>query len=223
VEDLEKKLKASKGNVFVVTESVFSMDGDIAPLGEINVLCKKFNANIIIDEAHATGTVGEKGEGLVQHLNLQKKCFARIHTFGKACGVHGAIILGSEKLKDYLINFSRQFIYTTSLPQISISAIRASYKIFPGLTKERGHLASLIDQFQKSEVRSQKSMTPIQIVIVPGNNEAKATAEKLQRHNLDVRAILYPTVPKGSERLRIVLHSFNTGEEVDELLDILKG
>ncbi|MEO6454931.1 MAG: aminotransferase class I/II-fold pyridoxal phosphate-dependent enzyme, partial [Ginsengibacter sp.] len=165
VEDLEKKLKTSKGNIFVVTESVFSMDGDMAPLAEINALCEKFNANIIIDEAHATGIVGEKGEGLVQHLNLQKKCFARIHTFGKACGVHGAIILGTEKLKDYLINFSRQFIYTTSLPQTSISAIRASYKIFPGLTKEREHLASLIDQFQKSEVRSQKSMTPIQIVI----------------------------------------------------------
>ena len=112
LEDLEKKLKAAVGNIFVVTESVFSMDGDFAPLIKISLLCEKYNASLIIDEAHATGVVGEKGEGLVQHLNLQTKCFARIHTFGKAVGAHGAIILGSKKLKDYLINFfARIYLY----------------------------------------------------------------------------------------------------------------
>ncbi|HSZ87093.1 MAG TPA: aminotransferase class I/II-fold pyridoxal phosphate-dependent enzyme, partial [Puia sp.] len=126
-EDLEKKLKAAQGNIFVVTESVFSMDGDIAPLKIISELCEKYNANLIVDEAHATGVVGEKGEGLVQQLNLQEKCFARMHTFGKALGCHGAVILGSETLKNYLINFSRAFIYTTSLPEISVEAIKNSY------------------------------------------------------------------------------------------------
>ncbi len=221
IEDLEKKLKTSKGKIFVITESVFSMDGDIAPLAEIVALCERFNANLIVDEAHATGVVGEKGEGLVQQLNLQEKCFARVHTFGKACGVHGAIVLGSNTLKDYLVNFARPFIYTTALPEVSIAAIKASYKVFPFLTKERAHLNELIHQFQKSKVKSQKSKTPIQIVIIPGNKEAREIAGKLQQYNLDVRAILYPTVPKGNERLRIALHSFNTAQEVETLLSIL--
>ena len=112
VDDLEKKLSAAakpQQNIFVVTESVFSMDGDMAPLKEISKLCEKYNAALIVDEAHATGVVGEKGEGLVQHLDLQQKCFARLHTFGKACGCHGAVILGSTQLKKYLINFARTF------------------------------------------------------------------------------------------------------------------
>src|SRR5579871_2686507 len=92
LDDLEKKLKVSKGNVFVVTESVFSMDGDCAPLNEIVSLCEKYNAHLILDEAHATGVVGEKGEGLAQHLGLHEKFFARMHTFGKAVGCHGAIV-----------------------------------------------------------------------------------------------------------------------------------
>ena len=225
VHDLEKKLLTdpatkSKG-IFVVTESVFSMDGDQAPLAEIINLCEKYAAHLIVDEAHATGVIGNKGGGLVQYLNLQSRCFARVVTFGKACGVHGAIVLGSNKLKDYLINFARPFIYTTSLPEASVAAIKASYQIFPSLLFEREHLNSLIDQFQKSKVKSQKSLTPVQVVIIPGNKQAKAMAEKLQQNNLDVRAILYPSVPKGSERLRIVLHSFNTFNEVNTLLNIL--
>ncbi len=100
------------------------MDGDTAPLEKISELCENYNAHLIIDEAHATGVFGNTGEGLVQQLHLQKKCFARIHTFGKACGVHGAAILGSETLKNYLINFSRPFIYTTALPPSSFAAIK---------------------------------------------------------------------------------------------------
>ncbi len=221
VEELEKKLKASKGNIFVITESVFSMEGDFAPLTDIALLCETYNANLVVDEAHATGVIGKKGEGFVQHLNLQQKCFARIHTFGKACGAHGAVILGSNTLKDYLINFARPFIYTTALPEANVAAIMASYKVFPLLNKERAHLSGLIEQFQGSKMSSIKSHTPIQVVIVSGNNECKELAKKLQQNDLDVRAILYPTVPKGSERLRIVLHSFNTENEVNTLIRIL--
>ncbi len=224
--DLEKKISAAAHvhqNIFVVTESVFSMDGDTAPLIEIISLCEKYNASLIVDEAHATGVIGDKGEGLVQQLYLQKKCFARIHTFGKACGCHGAVILGSAKLKEYLINFSRQFIYSTSLPASATAAIAASYKIFPALQNERNHLKSLIDWFKKSEVKYQvlSSNTPIQIVIIPGNEEVKKVALSLQENKLDVRAILYPTVPKGKERLRVVFHAFNTMEETQKLIDIL--
>lgn len=223
--DLEKKIKtvdsADHKNIFIVTESVFSMDGDIALLNDLINLCEKYNASLIIDEAHATGIIGKDGKGIVQHLNLQKKCFARVHTFGKACGAHGAIVLGSKDLKDYLINFSRPFIFSTSLPEVSIAAISASYKIFPSLKKEREHLNELIFQIQNSEIEIQRSDTPIQVMIIPGNNEVKRVAEELQQNNFDVRAIIYPTVPKGKERLRIVLHAFNTFNELDGLINIL--
>lgn len=200
----------------MVTESVFSMDGDLAPLKEIADLCEQYHAHLIVDEAHATGVVGERGEGLVQHLHLQSRCFARVHTFGKAVGCHGAIILGSELLRNYLINFSRSFIYSTSLPQSGLSAISHAYDLFPNMHAERAHLQQLIATFQGL------SQTPIQIVMVPGNNEVKQLAAKLQQANLDVRPIMYPTVPAGKERLRIVLHAFNTTEELQQLMHALR-
>ncbi len=223
MEDLERKMEMADGNIFIVTESVFSMDGDMAPLKEMAELCEKRKACLIVDEAHATGVVGEKGEGLVQLLGLQQKCFARIHTFGKALGCHGAIILGSEQLRNYLINFSRAFIYTTSLPEASVWAIKTSYEVFPGLIHERNHLSELISCFQSSAslFEKLKSTMPIQVVIIPGNARVKSIALDLQRNNLDVRAILYPTVPKERERLRIVLHSFNTTAEVELLAERL--
>ena len=224
--DLEKKLSSvvhHHQNIFVVTESVFSMDGDTAPLAEISILCEKYNAGLIVDEAHATGIIGEEGEGLVQQLHLQERCFARIHTFGKACGCHGAVVLSSDQLKNYLINFSRQFIYSTSLPPSATAAIAVSYKIFPALQNEREHLKNLIGLFRKSEKKYHvpNSDTPIQVVIIPGNEEVKKVAARLQENKLDVRAILYPTVPKGTERLRIVFHAFNTIEETKKLVAIL--
>ena len=221
--DLERRLKSSSGNIFVVTESVFSMDGDYCPLQEIVDLCIKYNAHLIIDEAHATGVVGAKGEGLTQHLGLQKHVFARVHTFGKACGCHGAVVLGSNALRDYLINFARSFIYSTALPPSAVAAIANSYSLFPTMNKEREHLHNLINYFQSTTIFYPKlvSHTPIQVVIVEGNTEVKRVADLLQNNNLDVRPILYPTVPKGKERLRIVLHSFNTLEEVELLVGLL--
>lgn len=220
---LEKRLQGATGNIFVVTESVFSMDGDMAPLTEIVNLCKQYNAYLIVDEAHATGVVGERGVGLVQHLQLQQHCFARIHTFGKAVGCHGAVVLGSKSLRDYLINFSRAFIYTTALPESSMAAIRAAYSIFPDMDAERKHLAQLVNGFQRSVIGYEKlpSQTPIQVVIIPGNDEVKTVAHRLQSADLDVRPILYPTVPKGGERLRIVLHAFNTMPELEKLQQLL--
>ena len=211
------------GNIFVVTESVFSMDGDQAPLQEIVRLCTLYGAHLIVDEAHATGVIGKKGEGLVQALGLQSACFARIYTFGKAVGCHGAIIAGSELLRNYLINFSRAFIYTTALPESSILAIRRAYALFPQMDKERSHLQNLITRFQQASLGFErlKSNTPIQGVVVPGNEAIRALATRLQAAGLDVRPILYPTVPKGGERLRIVLHAFNTITELDKLIGLL--
>jgi 8-amino-7-oxononanoate synthase len=188
-------------------------------------LCQQYKAHLIVDEAHATGVIGEKGEGLVQQLRLQQHCFARIHTFGKAVGCHGAVVLGSNDLRDYLINFSRAFIYTTALPESSVEAIHTAYRIFPSMRAEREHLDQLIQYFQQSPISYQKlpSSTPIQVVIIPGNDKVKEIAHRLQSASLDVRPILYPTVPKGSERLRIVLHAFNTMEEVKQLQQLLKS
>ena len=229
--DLERKLQSlangdgtatgpGTGTVFVVTESVFSMDGDQAPLEEILGLCRQYGAQLIIDEAHATGVVGPGGAGLVQEKGLAKEFFARIHTFGKAVGCHGAVVLGSQRLRDYLINFCRPFIYTTALPATSMEAIRVAYELFPGLEEERQHLQRLIGRFQQASIRYQRlsSGTPIQVVIVPGNDAVKKLAEQIQSAGLDVRPILYPTVPRGGERLRIVLHSFNTIGELDRLV-----
>ncbi|HXB09864.1 MAG TPA: 8-amino-7-oxononanoate synthase, partial [Puia sp.] len=225
-EDLEKRLAArsAAGDCFVVTESVFSMDGDMAPLKEMAALCRRFGAQLIVDEAHATGIVGESGEGLVQVLGLAEDCFARVHTFGKAVGCHGAVVLGSGTLRDYLINFSRSFIYTTALPPAGAGAIAAAYTLLPGLNAERAQLRQLIDQWRTADIGYARvdSRTAIQVVIVPGNDAVRAVAERLQAAGLDVRPILYPTVPKGSERLRIVLHSFNTAEEVALLAGLLQ-
>ena len=222
-DDLKKKLRQSSGNVFVVTESVFSMDGDIALVEEIADICTEYGAHLIVDEAHATGVLGNRGEGLIQQMGLQSKCFARIHTFGKAVGCHGAIVLGSTALRNYLVNFSRPFIYSTALPAAGIMAIKKAYDIFPELLKERDHLRRLATQFQNSEIRFEKlsSTTAIQAVIVPGNDAVKEIADMLQGNKLDIRPILYPTVPKGSERLRIVLHAFNTDAELEQLLRYL--
>ena len=222
--DLEKKINNATGTLFIVTESVFSMDGDLSPLEELVRISEIHKAHLIIDEAHATGVIGEKGEGLVQHLQLQEKIFSRIHTFGKACGCHGAVVLGSNRLRDYLINFARSLLFSTSLPEHSVALIKASYELFPEMIEERAHLQKLIIQFQSTLIRFEKlpSSTPIQIVIIPGNSEVKKIAAELQANNLDVRAILYPTVPKNRERLRIVLHAFNTQDEIEGLIDLLK-
>jgi 8-amino-7-oxononanoate synthase len=222
--DLEKRLQSATGNIFVVTESVFSMDGDQAPLIAMVTLCERYNAQLIVDEAHATGVIGSMGEGLVQHLALEQRIFARVVTFGKAVGCHGAVVLGSQLLRDYLINFSRSFIYTTALPQASICAIRDAYALFPGMKKERGLLLSMIDMFRLAQLPFHKldSATPIQVVMIPGNEAVKSVAEKLQDAGMDVRPILYPTVPKGGERLRIVLHAFNTEAQVKKLISLLQ-
>ncbi len=221
--DLEKKLLQAKGNVFVVSESVFSMDGDTCNLREIVLMCKQFNAHLIIDEAHALGVIGENGEGLAQHLNVQHDCFARIYTFGKAAGCHGAAIVGSNRLRDYLVNFSRSFIFSTSLPEVAIEAIRRSYTLFPLMPDKRKQLQQLIDVFGSSPTKFEMlpSPTPIQAIIVNGNSEVKKTAELLQQNDFDIRPVLYPSVPKGRERLRIVLHAFNTIEQVNKLKELL--
>jgi 8-amino-7-oxononanoate synthase len=201
------------------------MDGDTCPLPALVSLCEQYGAHLIIDEAHATGVIGEQGEGLVQACGLQSRIFARIHTFGKACGCHGAVVLGSRRLQAHLVNFARSLIYSTALSPHSVAAIAASYQLFPQMQEGRAHLHTLIQQFQQASLPYTKlvSETPIQGLIIPGNEAARAAASRLQDAGFDVRPILYPTVPAGAERLRIVLHAFNQPESLAKLVEVVGG
>ncbi|WP_423148208.1 aminotransferase class I/II-fold pyridoxal phosphate-dependent enzyme [Rubrolithibacter danxiaensis] len=222
---LEQKLKAAAGKTYIAVESIYSMDGDEAPLQEIAELADKYQTALIVDEAHATGIFGENGRGLVAANNLQDKVFARIITFGKALGVHGAIVLGCDTLREYLINFSRPFIYSTASAFHSYLSVKCAYKFL----QQQNHqkiLKEKIDLFkeqtQSISNRFIKSNSPVQCLVIPGNNEARRVAEILQHKNFNVRPILHPTVAKGKERLRICLHTFNSDEEIKQLAHHLK-
>ncbi|MDF2436746.1 MAG: 8-amino-7-oxononanoate synthase [Bacteroidota bacterium] len=220
---LEERLKVAMGTTYVAVESIYSMDGDEALLTGISALCQKYNANLIVDEAHATGITVNQGKGLVQLNNVESAVFARVHTFGKALGCHGAIVLGSDLLRNYLINFSRSFIYTTALPIHSLLAIGHAYNYLEEQPEKISLLQELIGHFKElasesSHLRLIASSSPIQCIVIPGNLTVKELAASLQKKGFDVRPILSPTVAKGKERLRICLHAFNTKEEISRLL-----
>ncbi|MGI4728347.1 MAG: aminotransferase class I/II-fold pyridoxal phosphate-dependent enzyme [Janthinobacterium lividum] len=219
LDDLEKKLKNAKGICYVAVESVYSMDGDEAPLREIIWLTQKHNANLIVDEAHATGIFGS---GLVQNLNLQDQDFARTVTFGKALGSHGAIVLGSENLRNYLINFARSFIYTTAPSFHQLVTTKMAYQLLGSSDSAQKQLHQLIQLFKKElqkqyAIRLLPSNSAIQSILISGNANAKKLAAYLQNNGFDIRAILSPTVPVGMERLRICIHSYNSEAEIIQL------
>lgn len=219
-DDLRQKIQQAQGNTFVVVESIYSMDGDKAPLKDIEAICKENEANLIVDEAHATGIFGEKGQGVCQAENIRP--FAKIHTFSKALGAHGATIAGSRVLKDYLINFARPFIYTTALSPHSIAVVQHAYNRLL-LCPERDQLLANISLFKNHFKHPNliESQSPIQCIILGRVDTTKQLAETIQEKGMDVRAILHPTVAKGAERIRICLHSFNTSREILQLCKLL--
>lgn len=227
-EDLELLIQRNPNTlIYIVTESVFSMDGDCPNIEELVALSEKHNCYLVVDEAHALGVFGEKGEGLIQHLHLQDKIFARIMTFGKGLGCHGAVVLGSEELKSYLVNFARSFIYTTGLSPHSVATILIGYH---HLEKDKNALESLRDNIVFfNQVKKMLYLNPlfirsksaIQSVIIPGNEKVKSIASELQQNGFDVKAILSPTVSVGQERLRFCLHSYNSKEEITKVLTLL--
>ncbi|WP_338761442.1 8-amino-7-oxononanoate synthase [Bernardetia sp. ABR2-2B] len=245
LEDLEKKIlriqkkthrHASQTNenqtILVVVESVYSMDGDIAPLRQLVQICEKYNANLVVDEAHSTGVFGKNGNGLVTELGLEKRVFARINTFGKGFGTQGAVILGSETLINYLINFALPFIYTTAPPLFQLVSVKKAMdflQIYQKKINQKLHQNIELFVYQSKKVLYSdsdnsftNSKTPIQIIPIKGNEECQKVALELQKKGFEVRAIKSPTVKKGDERLRICLHSFNTEEEIMRLLEVLR-
>lgn len=224
--DLESKLQLATGDVYVVVESIYSMDGDAALLEPIVHLCEEYKAYLIVDEAHACGLFGENGAGLVSDQGLDSRVFAKLVTFGKAFGSHGAMVLGDENLGDFLLNFSRSLIYTTAMPPASQARIKAILNEMPHLSEERERLQQNIRFFNALMQESYlgqyfSSNSAIQGVLIPGNTAAKAKAVQLVDAGFLVKAILSPTVPKGQERIRICLHSFNTTAEITALIKAL--
>ncbi|WP_417939096.1 aminotransferase class I/II-fold pyridoxal phosphate-dependent enzyme [Flavobacterium sp. RS13.1] len=228
-EDLERLiLKFPETNIYIVTETVFSMDGDCPNLEELAELTEKHNCHLIVDEAHSLGVFGEKGEGLTQSLNLHNRIFARIMTFGKGLGCHGAVILGSLELKEYLVNFARSFIYTTGLSPHSVATILIAYQQLEiekqTIEKLRQNIVFFNQQKNLLALKPMfvRSKSAIQSAIIPGNENVKHIALQLQDKGFDVKAILSPTVPEGQERLRFCIHSFNTQKEISEVLEFLR-
>lgn len=214
-------------NIYVVTESVFSMDGDTPDFSLLVDFCRKNNCKLIVDEAHGIGVSGEGGKGEIQRLGLEKEVFARIITFGKALGCHGAAILGSEKLKEYLLNFARSFIFTTALPPHSLATIYCAYQELMN-SEQQKKLKENIFFFNKEtenlgiDKAFIKSNSPIHSCIISGVNKVKEISIKFKEKGFNVNPILSPTVQEGKERLRFCLHSYNSKEEIYQALKLLK-
>lgn len=230
--DLEIKLKQAQnqGDIYVVMETVYSMDGDIAPIAEIHDVCRYYGAHLIVDEAHSTGVMGANGNGYLNEIGLADKVFARVYTFGKAMGVHGACVCGSATLINYLINFARPFVYTTAMPIHSVVSIEQAFEYlydYPQLVDQLNGNIKLFRQMMQGldsdTVSYPGSVTAIQPMIVPGNDRIKLIAAQLQEEGFDIRPILAPTVKQGAERLRISLHAHNTADEIIRLVEKLKS
>ncbi len=220
---LEERLKTAEGNVFVAVESIYSMDGDSPNLIALLNLCESYNAHLIVDEAHAVGVVGKMGEGLVAQLGLQDKVYCTVVTFGKAMGCHGAIVLGSATLRNFLINYCRSFIYTTGPSPQTIATIQQQYNRMKNLLQSGEGRKS--QELKNELIKGLKGAYDlvygeygnIVSVVIPGVESCKAMAASLEEKGYFVKAILSPTVEKGKERLRICLHEFNTKAQIEEL------
>lgn len=229
IERHSKLDSTSQYDIYVVTESVFSMDGDTPDLKSMSLLCQNHNANLIVDEAHAIGVFGTQGNGLINELQIENKIFARIVTFGKALGAHGAAILCDHDLRNYLINFSKPFIYTTALSPHVLATVKISYDqlaINSDNSSSEIHKLQHNIAFFKSELKRLNlqqlfiySNSAIQCCIISGNDNVKQISKKLKP--FDVKPILSPTVPKEEERLRFCLHAFNTEKEISKVLKLL--
>jgi 8-amino-7-oxononanoate synthase len=222
--DLIKRHQKDFENIYVVVESVYSLDGDSAPLLELVDICQDYkNIFLIVDEAHAIGVFGKQGRGLCNALAIEKNIFARIYTYGKAMGCHGAAVVGSEILRNYLVNFSRTFIYTTALPHYSIEAIKHAYQLLIE-TNQKDLLQSNIAYFYtkagsiKSCIKSQSGIHALQLA---SNDKVDRLDRELRKLNIHARTMKSPMIKPGMERVRFSIHAYNTKAEIDTLLECL--
>jgi 8-amino-7-oxononanoate synthase len=225
LDDLALKLKHAQGQAFIVVESIYSMDGDRCPLAELVALADKHQAIVVLDEAHSTGVEGLDGSGMAVSLGLEDRIGVRVYTFGKAMGLHGACVAGSKALMQYIVNFSRPFIYTTAMPFQQLVAIDCAFDYLKENIQLQQILRENVTRYVKAvDGISQRTIShsAIQTLIVPGNDNIRRVAGRLQGKGYDVRPILSPTVPAGTERLRICLHTYNTEQQILGLTEELK-
>jgi 8-amino-7-oxononanoate synthase len=224
IAQLETLLASYQGaSIFVIVESVYSMDGDKAPLKSIFQLKQKYQFECIVDEAHALGVFGEKGRGMCQLEGVEQDCLARVYTFGKALGGHGAAVVGPSFLKDYLVNFCKPFIYTTAPSIDFVKRVEHSYNYLLNNVNEQFRLLQLLNYFsikmKAIETLNWIGEGPVFGLQLGSTTGTRTLAQSLNQQGFDVRPIVYPTVARGSERIRICLHAYNTEAEIDALLD----
>lgn len=233
--DGEHRRSHTRFTIFIAVESIYSMDGDVAPLTDFLSLADEFSTvncsiALVVDEAHGVGIAGPNGAGVAveQSVHNHHRLLARIVTYGKAFGAHGACVLGSSVLRQYLVNYARPLIYSTSLPPHSVAILARAYEYM--LTRDASRARETLNmrrdlfrQAAKAQLPSgvlleTGSQSPIQGILVPGNNECVAVASMLCKLGFDAYPIRSPTVPKGSERIRIIIHAHNEEKDIRALV-----
>jgi 8-amino-7-oxononanoate synthase len=228
-------------SIVIVVESIYSMDGDAAPIKEIMDLAVLYQASVVVDEAHGLGVYGSQGLGLLEELQLQThpSLLCTVHTFGKAAGCHGAVICGSKALVEFLYNFGRPIVYSTSLPLHSLVCISSAYDtIMDNVGRElRRKVLDLVQEFRNlmlervlnrcgpsSGISQVESYSPIQAIVLPGNQRCVDFCQNVKyisNNSIRLFPIRSPTVPKGQERIRVVVHAFNTSEQLEYLVTVM--
>ena len=223
VGSLVAMLAETSGHKVVVTDGVFSMDGDVAPLRELAAVCREHDALLVVDDAHGFGVLGPHGQGSVAELGLSEEDVpVLIGTLGKAAGTSGAFVAGPEVLMDYLVQKARTYIYTTAMPPALAFATLNSIDLIERGSERRSHLQSLIDRFRQDAIALGYSLmpsrTPIQPIMVGDNWAALALSQALEELGLLVTAIRPPTVPAGEARLRVTFSAAHSHEDLDSLI-----
>lgn len=226
LDSLSQRFQRAQGNTLLVTDGVFSMDGDLAQLPELAAQAKANDAWLMVDDAHGFGVLGNTGGGLVEHYGLSTEDVpVLVGTLGKSFGTSGAFVAGSKELIETLIQFARPYIYTTSSPPAVACATLASLHLLQTENWRREHLQQLIQQFRQGAqalgLNLMDSPTPIQPIVIGDSGQAMAMSAKLREQGILVGAIRPPTVAVGSARLRITLTAAHSAEQVQQLLDAL--
>ena len=221
LEDLEKKLASSTQPCWVVTDGVFSMEGDLAPLPAMSALCKAYGATLMVDDAHGIGVMGKDGRGTVSHFHLGVQDVpVLVGTFGKAFGAYGAFVAGTDEMTEKLISQGRAYIYTTSLPDHMVRIAIKALSIIKNSGERREHLKDLIERTQKIEVSEgfwRRSQTPIQSWVLGADTQVQQWHNYLKAEGFWVPVIRPPTVPKGSSCLRFSLSAAHKRADIVRL------
>ncbi len=219
----ETLLKKAQGPTLLVTEGIFSMDGDAAPLTELASLAKQYDAWLMVDDAHGFGWLGDSGMGSAQAAELdQQQLPVLMGTFGKAVGTAGAFIAGSQVLIDYLINYGRHYVYSTAMPPAQAAATLSAIKILQDSPLLRQNLANNIQWFKQCAVQKElqclPSDSPIQPIVCGDSESALAISQRLRQQGFSVVAIRPPTVPQGTSRLRVTLSATQSKDDISGLV-----